>query len=98
MSIVMIMHWPEVTPELYDEARDRVGWETDAPIGGRGHAAWFEDDGLHAVDVWESAEAFNTFVNERLMPVVKGELAIAGEPDVRILAAHRQFVPEAITA
>ena len=98
MSIVMIMHWPEVTPELYDEARERVAWETDAPTGGRGHVAWFEDDGLHVVDVWESAEAFQSFVDERLMPVVKGELAIDGEPSVKIVPAHRQFVPEAITA
>ena len=51
MAIVMIMHWPEVTPELYDAAREGVGWEEDAPLGGRGHVAWFKDDGLHVVDV-----------------------------------------------
>ena len=98
MAIVMIMHWPEVTPELYDAAREGVGWEEDAPLGGRGHVAWFKDDGLHVVDVWDTAEAFETFVQERLMPVVKGELGIPGEPRVRIFPAHRQFVPEAITA
>ena len=50
------------------------------------------------MDVWENAEAFETFVQERLTPVVKGELGISGEPSVRIFPAHRQFVPEAITA
>ena len=35
MAIVMIMHWAEVTPELYDAAREGVGWGEDAPLGGR---------------------------------------------------------------
>lgn len=97
MAIVMIMHWPEVTPDMYDAACERVGWEVDAPVGGRGHVAWF-DDGLRVVDVWESAETFQQFVDERLMPVVKGELEFPGEPSVTVLPAHRQFVPAAITA
>jgi hypothetical protein len=95
MAVVMVMHWPEATLEHYEEARRRVRWEEDAPIGGLNHVAWFEDDGLHVVDLWESASDFERFAEERLMPVVKGEIGIPGEPIVRYAALHAHFVPEA---
>lgn len=98
MAIVMVMHWPEITAEMYEEACERVGWEVDQPDGGRVHAAWFEEDGLHIHDVWESAEQFERFVEERLMPAVKGELGFPGEPSVRMYPLHRQFVADAAKA
>lgn len=94
MAVVMVMHWPEVTPEQYEEARRRVRWEADAPTGGLNHVAWFEDDGLHVVDLWESAADFERFAEERLMPVVKGEIGIPGEPIVRYADLHAHFVPD----
>src|SRR2546426_51423 len=94
MAVVMVMHWPEVTGEQYEEARRRVDWEGDQPEGGLGHIAWFED-GLRVVDVWESPADFERFGTERLMPVVKGELGLESEPDVRFASLHAHFVPEA---
>src|SRR6185436_4535867 len=47
MATVMIMHWPEVTREQYEEARQKVKWETDVPKGAKFHVSWFGDDGLH---------------------------------------------------
>ena len=95
MAVVMLMEWPGVTPEQYEEARRRVGWETDAPPGGIFHVARFEDGVLHVVDVWETAEDFDRFARERLMPVVKGELQLEGEPSVRFVDAHARFNPAA---
>jgi hypothetical protein len=69
-----------------------------AATGGLTHIAWFEGDELHVVDVWESAEDFQRFVDGRLMPVVKGELGLEGEPEVTITEAHAHFVPEAVKA
>jgi hypothetical protein len=40
----------------------------------------------------ESAEAFDVFVQDRLMPGVK-KLGIPGEPQVEILPAHAVFAP-----
>ena len=65
MAVVMIMHWAEATPAQYDQVRDAVGWETDHPDGAHAHQAWFEADGLHVVDVWESEAAFEAFVRGR---------------------------------
>jgi hypothetical protein len=49
------------------------------------------DDGYHALDVWESEDAFNTLAEQRFVPVVKGELGIEGEPQVTFSPEHRGF-------
>ena len=64
----------------------------DVPPGGVCHLAWFTPEGLHIVNVWDSAEEFERFVQERLMPVVKGELGFAGEPEVSVHEAHAVFI------
>jgi hypothetical protein len=95
MPVVMQMHWPEITIDLYEQTRERVGWERDVPAGAISHVAWMADDGFHVVDVWESAEEFDRFGRERLMPVVEGELGVTTEPHVTLTPAHAAFVPHA---
>ena len=56
------------------------------------HIAAVTDGGVRVTDVWESAEAFDAFVRDRLMPGVK-KLGIPGEPQVEILPAHAVFAP-----
>jgi hypothetical protein len=89
VAFVVQLTWEGVTPEQYDEARDKVGWETDLAKGGVFHVAWFEGGALHACDVWEKPEDFEAFVQERLLPVTKGEMNVAGEPTVEVREAHR---------
>ena len=48
--------------------------------------------GLRATDVWESADHFNRFVEERLMPAVT-EIGIEGQPDVELYPLHAVFNP-----
>lgn len=93
MAVVMVMHWPEITLEMYDEARRRVNWEGDVPDGALFHVAWQADDGFRVVDVWQSGEQFDRFVEERLMPVVVGELGATGRPNVTVSPAHAFFKP-----
>ena len=91
MAVVMEMWWKEASLEQYEQARDLVGWERDVPDGAVFHVAWMGDDGFHVVDVWESEDAFNAFAEQRLMPVVKGEVGIEGDPEVTFSNAHRIF-------
>lgn len=88
----MQMRWSGVTPEQYDQMEEKVRWNQESPAGGIFHIAWFEDGALRVVDAWESAEAFQTFVNDRLMPGVQA-LGIEGQPDVDIQPAHRVWDP-----
>jgi hypothetical protein len=93
MAIMMTMTWGGITPLQYDELRAEVGWLDDAPAGGRIHVAAFSDRGLQVTDVWESAEEFQSFVDDRLMPAVQ-QLGLAGEPEVQILPLHELYTPE----
>jgi hypothetical protein len=68
MQTVMLMRWGGVTPEQYEDARSRVDWENDVPDGAVLHVAGFDGDDLRVTDVWETAEQFQRFVEERLMP------------------------------
>jgi heme-degrading monooxygenase HmoA len=100
MAISMRMRWDGVTEEQYDQVRDQVGWERDRPTGGILHEAWFVGEQLNVCDVWESAEAFGAFVEERLMPGVAA-VGVSGEPVVVILPAYhwqleKPLVPGAV--
>jgi hypothetical protein len=93
MPVVMYMEWDGVTPEQYNEARSKVGWEDDVPEGAILHVPWFVDDGLRVTDVWESGDDFQSFVDQRLTPAVQ-EIGIQGQPRVDIRPVHsRVFAP-----
>lgn len=99
MAVVMNMHWPEVTVELYEEALRLVNWENEPAEGGKFHVAWMAEDGFHVLDLWESPEAFQKFAAERLMPGI-AELGMTTEPHVEMSQPIRVFVPnpEAVSA
>ena len=92
MPTVMNMRWAGLTPEQYEEARKQVNWEGDTPDGAQFHIAWFEDDGLRVVDLWDSPGDFQAFVDNRLNPAVR-EIGIEGEPEVEMTDAHAVFAP-----
>lgn len=92
MPTVMQMHWPEVTPDQYQQARKLVGWETNVPKGAKYHVAFFAKDGFRVIDVWESPQDFNAFVEARLMPGVQ-KIGIRGQPKVEFSDAIAIFAP-----
>ena len=92
MPTVMSMKWAGVTREQYEAAREAVRFEAEAPAGGMLHVAWFDEEGLRAVDVWNSAEEFQRFAEERLMPGV-ADLGLPGEPMIEMFEAHNVYTP-----
>lgn len=92
MAIVMIMDWQGVTPAQYEAARKLVNWEGNVPPGARFHVSAFDERGLRVTDVWDSAEQFQQFVDQRLMPGVQ-QIGIQGEPNVTILPTQAIFAP-----
>jgi len=92
MPIVMNMRWQGITKDQYDQILKLVDWEANVPGGAKYHVASFDDSGLRVTDVWDSADDFNRFVEQRLMPGVR-ELDVAGQPQVDITNAHRIFAP-----
>jgi hypothetical protein len=92
MPVVMIMRWEGITPQQYHDALELIDWEGNVPPGGLFHVAAFDERGLRVTDVWESAEQFQQFAEQRLMPGTK-QLGLPGEPTVEIYPAHRVFTP-----
>ena len=92
MAIMMRMDWAGATQEQYDQLREAVDWEGDRPDGGMIHLAAFDESGAHITDVWESAESFQRFTEDRLMAGV-AKVGIPGEPQVTILPLHALFAP-----
>ncbi|MET8134507.1 MULTISPECIES: hypothetical protein [unclassified Streptomyces] len=96
MAMVMSMHWAGVTPEQYDTVRDAVDWEQVPAAGGQMHVAWFDAQGLHVTDVWESQEAFEAFFAERLAPAIQ-KAGLTGEPETAFSPLHRRFIAPEIS-
>jgi hypothetical protein len=95
VAVVMTMSWPAITTDDYDKAREVVGWERDPAPGAVNHIAWFENGGgLRVVDVWDSEDDFQRFVEERLMPGLAqaGILEGKGEPEVSFAPLHARWI------
>ncbi len=94
MKIVMTMKWEGLTPDQYEKIRKIVNWEGDKPQGAVFHVAAFDASGIRVIDIWESGDDFNNFVQSRLMPATT-EVGIPGEPQVEIFPAHAIYAPDA---
>ena len=92
MATVMSMYWPEVSLDQYQQARKEVNWEGDTPQGAKFHVSWMGKDGFHVLDLWESGEDFQRFVDQRLMPAVQ-KIGIKGQPQVELAEAVSVFAP-----
>ena len=92
MATVMVMRWPQVTKEQYEQVRREVNWEGDVPGGAKFHVAWFDDEGLRVIDLWDSREACESFMQNRLTPGVQNA-GIQGEPAVEFAPTHAIFAP-----
>jgi hypothetical protein len=90
MAIVLNLAWPGVTQDAYDELLNVVDWEGQPADGCIFHVAWFDDKGLRATDVWESAQAWDTYFKERLAPGLE-QLGIEGDAKIEIAQVHRYF-------
>jgi hypothetical protein len=95
MAVVMQMEWPGISAERYDEVREGTKFETEWPSGGIFHVAAIDGDVLRITDVWESEDAFNAFVETRLMPFVVST-GITSEPHIKFYEAINVFNLEAL--
>ncbi|HXN60525.1 MAG TPA: hypothetical protein VN886_08720 [Acidimicrobiales bacterium] len=85
-----------VTNELLDAVTDEMGVDAELPAGGIVHVHFEKDGRAHGVDVWDSVEAYQQFVQSTLVPAM-GKVAVArgldpsqmGEPEVTITEVHR---------
>lgn len=69
MAIALMMEFKGGTAEQYDAVIESLDLGGRLARGGIFHAGGTTEDGIRIIDVWESKEAVDTFVQERLGPV-----------------------------
>jgi hypothetical protein len=81
MAIAMMVDNPAGSQEVYESIRARLG--LDKPAGGIFHLAGpSPNGGWRVIEVWESQEAAEDFLQNRFMPALQ-ELGIEGPPPPR---------------
>jgi hypothetical protein len=78
------------TQANYDAAHAIMEVDTDPPAGMLVHSAGPVDGGWGIIDFWESREAFDSFVRDRLMPRLQtlGDQRFPNPPDVKQFEVH----------
>ena len=72
MAILALINADGVTKEIYEQLRKDVNWERNHPEGGMFHVAAFRGDNeTRVVDIWNSEQDWNNFVQTRLTPVLQ---------------------------
>ena len=78
------------TQANYEAAHAVMEVESDPPAGMLVHSAGPVEGGWGIIDFWESREAFDAFVRDRLMPRLHGlgERGFPSPPDVKQFEVH----------
>lgn len=93
MAVAMLMHWPGVTSDQYDAVMAKLGLDANPPAGAVLHVASETNHGIEVFDVWQTEQAFSSFLDQRLLPVVS-ELGITGEPQISIVPLHNLYAAD----
>jgi hypothetical protein len=97
MSVLIENVFPVgITNEVLDAVTDEMGVDFELPPGGILHVHFEKDGRAHGIDVWDSAEAHEQFVQSTLMPAM-GKVASVrgldpskmGGPETTITEIHR---------
>lgn len=92
MPTALFLKWDGVTAEQYDQVRGIADWEGDRPNGSLFHASAFSDQGMRIFDMWESADDFQSFFEQRIQPAVQ-QVGLVGQPEVVLLPVHATYTP-----
>ena len=90
MAVGIRLKFAGGTQENYDAAHEVLEVDTNPPAGMIVHSAGPIEGGWGVIDFWESREAFDEFVNGRLMPALQGlgDKGFSGAPDVKEFPVH----------
>ncbi len=93
MAVAMFMHWPGMTSDQYDAVMARLDLDVNPAAGSVLHLAVLTDEGLESCDVWQTEQAFHSFLEQRMLPVVS-ELELEGEPQIQLVPLHNLYAAD----
>jgi hypothetical protein len=95
MAVAVIQEFPiegdDRTTTNYDRVQEALGASANPPTGGLFHTAGFDEEAgvFRIFDVWESQAAWDAFLNDRLMPIVRPMMEQGGRaPATRVYELH----------
>lgn len=77
-----------VSEEIYDQVAEKVNVSQDPPAGLIFHSAGFAEGEGRTFDVWESEEAFQTFMRDRLQPELEAAGVTGPPPEITTYPLH----------
>jgi len=93
MAIAVVLEIDGATLAQYDQVMQIMGFTpggAGAP-GGLFHWVTETDTGVRATDVWESAEAFQTFAQEKIGPSM-AQVGVTTQPRVSMFPVHNYLL------
>jgi hypothetical protein len=97
MAVLVTQELQGVSQEMYDAVNEKVNAGGAPPPGLIVHTSGATDGGWRIVDVWESAEQFQRFSEERVRPAVAAWAAESGAeaamPDTTVWQLHDVIKP-----
>lgn len=88
MAVGVVLDFAGATLEQYDQIVEKMGFTPGGPGGPGGLFHWVTatDGGIRVTDVWESAERFQQFAQEKIGPM-SAEFGL-GEPTITFHEVH----------
>jgi hypothetical protein len=83
LAIGIIMEFNGFTPENYDAVSEQIGWPTNWPDGLTFHVAGPAADGMRLVEIWDSREQHERWMEKTVQPGIQeaaAEAAAAAPP------------------
>ena len=95
MAVGIRLKFDGGTQESYEAGHAAMEIDGNPPAGLIVHSAGPIDGGWGIIDFWESREAFDTFVRDRLMPGLQGlgDRGFPNPPDVKEFPVHNLQIP-----
>lgn len=93
MAVAVQMDFAGATLDQYDQINERIGLLPGGPASRQELFHWVTDtgEGFRVVDVWESRDAFERFLHEKLDPVM-AEVGIPHPPRIQFFEVYNFFV------
>ena len=88
MAVVAIADIPGMTREQYDKVASIVKPEEIRHAGGLLHISGATETGWRVIEVWESREAQERFVREKVLPNMPPEVPL---PSIQFMEVHTMY-------
>jgi hypothetical protein len=80
MAIGMIMEFDGFQPENYDAVSKEIDWPANWPDGLTFHVAGKSGDGMRLVEIWDSRDQHERWMEETILPAIQKVAAEHSRP------------------